>query len=149
MNIDLPYNTGNGFIYRDNLKIDKDEHEEQMTYMMRNIKSVRNLGFIPIKTKDNCPLPEDIDFKTNIINIYISLGNIDLNPKEGDIRILINNLSEMQIVEIQRYSQGNFVLYIEFNDLYLERSPEKYTVKELNTFALEDNAPFKRKFLCL
>lgn len=110
-------------------------------------KSVRNLGFIPIKTSDNCPLPEDIDFKNNLINIYISLEDIDLNPKEGDIRVLINNLDEMRIVEVQRFFNGKFDIYEDFNELYLERSPERYTIKELNTFALEDNATQKRNFL--
>lgn len=112
-------------------------------------KSTKNLGFIPIKTSDNCPLPEDIDFKTNLINIYISLDDdtIDLNPKEGDIRVLINDLNEMKIVEIQKYSKGKFDVYEDFNDLYIEKSPERYTVKELNTYALEDNATQKRNFL--
>lgn len=110
-------------------------------------KSIKNLGFIPIKTSDNCPLPEDIDFKTNLINIYISLDDADLNPKEEDIRVLINNLDEMKIVEVQRYFNGKFSTYEDFNNLYLERSPERYTIKELNTYALEDNATQKRNFL--
>lgn len=112
-------------------------------------KSTKNLGFIPIKTTDNCPMPEDIDFKNNFINIYISLDDdtIDLNPKEGDIRVLINDLNEMKIVEIQKYSNGKFDLYKDFNDLYIEKSPERYTIKELNAYALEDNATQKRNFL--
>ena len=112
-------------------------------------KSTKNLGFIPIKTGENCPMPEDIDFKTNLVNIYISLDddNIDLNTKEGDIRVLINDLNEMKIVEIQKYSNGKFDVYEDFNDLYIEKSPERYTVKELNTYALKDNATQKRNFL--
>jgi 5-methylcytosine-specific restriction endonuclease McrBC GTP-binding regulatory subunit McrB len=94
-------------------------------------------------------MPEDIDFKNNFINIYISLDDdtIDLNPKEGDIRVLINDLNEMKIVEIQKYSNGKFDLYKDFNDLYIEKSPERYTIKELNAYALEDNATQKRNFL--
>ena len=92
-------------------------------------------------------MPEDIDFKTNLINIYISLDDVDLNPKEGDIRVLINDLNEMKIVQVQKYFNGKFDTYEDFNDLYLERSPERYTIKELNTFALEDNATQKRNFL--
>ncbi|WP_326908691.1 AAA family ATPase [Sedimentibacter sp. MB31-C6] len=110
-------------------------------------KSIKNLGFIPIKTSDNCPLPEDIDFKNNLINIYISLKDIDLNPKDGDIRVLINNLDEMKIVEVQRYFNSKFYIYEDFNELYLERSPERYTIKRLNAFALKDNATQKRNFL--
>jgi 5-methylcytosine-specific restriction protein B len=35
-------------------------------------KSVKGLGFIPIKTTDDCPPnPEDIDFKSSGVNIYI------------------------------------------------------------------------------
>lgn len=110
-------------------------------------KSIKNLGFIPIKTTDSCPLPEDIDFKNNLINIYISLENIDLNPKDGDIRVLINNLNEMRIVEVQRFFNDKFDTYEDFHELYLERSPERYTIKRLNAFALEDNATQKRNFL--
>ena len=112
-------------------------------------KSVKGLGFIPIKTTENCPNPEDIDFKSNGINIYIALKDVDLNPKEGDIRVAINNLEQMKIIAIEKFINGEFVIYDELNDLYEERNKEdgKFTIKELNDYALEDNATKKRKFL--
>lgn len=43
-------------------------------------KSTKGLGFIPIKTTDDCTSnPEDIDFKFGIINLYIALEDLDLN----------------------------------------------------------------------
>lgn len=112
-------------------------------------KSVKGLGFIPIKTTENCPNPEDIDFKSNGINIYIALKDVDLNPKEGDIRVAIDNLEQMKIIAIEKFINGEFVIYDELNDLYEERNKEdgKFTIKELNDYALEDNATKKRKFL--
>lgn len=112
-------------------------------------KSVRGRGFIPIKTTNNCPHPEDIDFKSNGINIYIALENANLSPKEGDIRVCINSLEQMKITGIERYVNGRFTLYDELNSLYEERNmvDSKFTIIELNDYALEDNATNKRKFL--
>ncbi len=113
-------------------------------------KSTKGLGFIPIATTKDCPSnPEDINFKTNIINIYVALKNIDITYNEGDIRVTIDDLEEMRILSIDRFQHGEFKVYEELNDLYEKRNEEdgKYTIKELNEYSLKDQAIKKRNFL--
>ncbi len=112
-------------------------------------KSVRNLGFISIATTKDCPRPEDIEFKTSSINIYVALENAKVDYLKGDIRVVINDIEEMKILKIEKVVEGQFVLYKELNDLYEERNKEdgKFTIRKLNEFAVVDNATNKRKFL--
>lgn len=113
-------------------------------------KSVKGLGFIPIKTTDDCPPnPEDIDFKSSCVNIYIALEDTSVNYKEGDIRVTIDNLDNMKITSIDRFENGQFKIYESFYKLYEERNAYdgKYTIKELSDYALEDQASQKRRFL--
>lgn len=112
-------------------------------------KSVKNLGFIPIATTNDCPRPEDIEFKTNSINIYIALENAKIDYKDGDIRVAVIDSEEMKISRIERVVEGQIVLYKELNDLYEERNKEdgKFSIKELNEYSVQDNATNKRKFL--
>src|SRR5699024_9257962 len=72
-----------------------------------------------------------------------------LNYKQGDIRITINNIEEMRISSIDRYVNNEFILYEELNSFYDERNLEdgKFTIRELNDYALKDKAPNKRRFL--
>lgn len=111
-------------------------------------KSVKNQGFIPIKFSENCPQPIDIDFKAGTVSIYVALEDIDLDYLDGDIRVLVNDTEEMKIASIERYSNGRFETYEEFNSLYEERNKdEKYSIKELYDYSIQDNASNKRKFL--
>lgn len=111
-------------------------------------KSVKNLGFIPIQTHVGCPSPEDIDFKSGTINIYIALDFAPLEFKTGDIRILVGNSQDMRISRIERFEEGHFYLYESLNQLYQERNAdEKYSIRELYDYAGKDNSPKKRKFL--
>lgn len=113
-------------------------------------KSVKGLGFIPIKTTDDCPPnPVDIDFKSSGVNIYIALEDASVNYKDGDIRVTIDNLEQMKITSIDRFEKGKFIVYEAFNKLYEERNADdgKYTIRELSDYALEDQASQKRKFL--
>jgi 5-methylcytosine-specific restriction protein B len=112
-------------------------------------KMVKNLGFIPIRTTNTCPMPEDIEFKANTINIYIALEDAKVDYRDGDIRVLIDNIKDTRILRIERFYDGRFILYRELNELYEERNKEdgKYTIRELNEFAVKDNASKKRNFL--
>jgi len=112
-------------------------------------KSVKNLGFIPIKTRKDCPEPEDIDFETGVINIYVALEKADVEYKNGDIRVLISDKDELKIQQIQRFNQGQFELYEELNALYKDRNKpdERYTIHQLKDFAVQDGASKKYKFL--
>jgi len=112
-------------------------------------KMVKNLGFIPITTTKDCPRPEDIEFKTSAVNIYIAFENAKVDYKNGDIRVTVTDIDEMKIAKIERIVEGKFVLYKELNDLYEERNKDdgKYSIRELNEYAVQDNATNKRKFL--
>ncbi len=112
-------------------------------------KSVKSLGFIPIATRDECPRFEDIDFKSGAMNIYVAIENASIDYKDGDIRVAVNNVEEMKILQVERFVDGQFDLYDEFNNLYEERNKEdgKFTIRELSEFAVQDNATNKRKFL--
>ena len=112
-------------------------------------KSVKNLGFIPILTADSCPDPVDIDFKNNAINIYIALPDAVPDYQKGDIRVLVDDENMMNIVQVERFDGDGFVVYPSFNDLYLEKNPpdERYSIKELYHYAIQDNAPQKKNFL--
>lgn len=115
----------------------------------KSVKSVKGLGFISIDTTEKCPLPEDIDFKSGGINIYVALKETDVNYLEGDIRVTINNIEEMKITSIEHFQNGEFVLYEVFDKLYHERNEAdgEYTIRQLNDYALDDQATKKRKFL--
>lgn len=112
-------------------------------------KSVRNLGFIPIRTREGCPEPEDIDFKNGAISIYVAFDKADVEYKNGDIRVLISDKEELKIQKIQRFNEGQFELYKELNSLYEERNKpnERYTIHQLKDFAIQDGASKKYKFL--
>lgn len=112
-------------------------------------KSVKNLGFIPIATRDECPKFEDIELKSGAVNVYVALENAKVDYKNGDIRVAVNNAEEMKILQVERFVDGQFTLYEEFNKLYEERNKEdgKFTIRELSEFAVQDNATKKRKFL--
>ena len=112
-------------------------------------KSVKGLGFIPIKTSENCPRPEDINLKLNNISIYIALKDVELDFNEGDIRVLIDSINETKILSIEKFKNGIFEVYDELNDLYEKRNAQdgKFTIRELSEYALEDQATLKRKFL--
>jgi len=112
-------------------------------------KSVKNLGFIPIITREGCPEPEDIDFKTGAINIYVAFDKADVEYKNGDIRVLISDKDELKIQQVQRFNEGQFKLYNELNTLYEDRNKpdERYTIHQLKDFAVQDSASKKYKFL--
>jgi 5-methylcytosine-specific restriction protein B len=123
--------------------------EHDLNLVNKVTKSVKNLGFIPIKTRDGCPKPEDIDFKSSIISIYVALDVAKIDYKNGDIRILIDNSDDMRISKIERFVDGSFIIYESLNHLYQERTSaeEKYSIRELYDYAGKDNSPKKRKFL--
>ncbi|PKM74528.1 MAG: hypothetical protein CVU92_06030 [Firmicutes bacterium HGW-Firmicutes-17] len=112
-------------------------------------KSVKGLGFIAITTQENCPRPEEIDFKNGGVNIYVALEDADIEWRDGDIRVTVDKSNEMNILGIDRFENGEFAVYQSFNHLYEEKNAEdkKYSVQELYDYSLEDQASKKRKFL--
>lgn len=131
-------------------------HFIRYKYFVHNInllnkvtKSVRNLGFIPILTRNGCPNPEDIDFKSGTINIYVALESANIEYSTGDIRVVVNDSEQMQIEKIERCCDCVFTIYEELQQLYEERNKAdgRFTIRELSDFAVQDNATNKRKFL--
>ncbi len=112
-------------------------------------KSVKNLGFITIKVREGCPKPEDIDFKSGGVSIYVALDDVSVEWDEGDIRVTVDKSAEMRILSIDRYEGKKFTVYEAFQQLYEERNAEdgKYSIRELYNYSLEDQASKKRKFL--
>lgn len=113
-------------------------------------KSTKGLGFVPIEVREDGPSdPKDIDFKSGVINIYIALEDIELKYKDGDIRVTIDSLQDMNIIRIERFKDGEFSIYKELNQLYEEKNADegKYPIRELSDYALKDQATKKRKFL--
>ncbi len=123
--------------------------KQDLNLVNKLAKSVRGLGFIPITVDEKCPSAEEINFKGNTINIYIALEGANVQYKEGDIRVHINNLEEMKIEEIERFTGDTFEIYEELDALYRTRNQQEgyYSIKELNVYALQDHASKKRKFL--
>lgn len=107
-------------------------------------------GFFVINTDEGCPIPERIDF-TETRNIYIALANPfqPVNYKDGDIRIRINNNADLRIEAIETYKEGTFQPYQPLTKLYNEKNKEgeRYTLKELYQFAIQDNAENKKEYL--
>jgi len=112
-------------------------------------KSVKGLGFISVSTRENCPQPEDIDFKNNCINIYVAFEDVSVEWREGDIRVTIDKTDNMNIQSIDRFEEGEFVVYESLNRLYEDRNADdgRYSIRELYDYSIEDQASKKRKFL--
>jgi hypothetical protein len=114
-------------------------------------------GFVPIERTPECPEPEDIRVEGNMRNLYVMLqDHEDIFRKdeqksfiEDDIRVLINNIHDTEIMEIQIYRRGSFECYRPLQELYEYRNPEgeRYTIKELLNYAIKDKAPKKEKYL--
>ena len=108
------------------------------------------VGFFPISIIPSCPDPEDIDFNDSR-NIFIALEKTfkDISFKDGDIRVLIDGQSELNIQEIQVYLAGNFSKYETLDSLYLSKNlpDQRYNLKALLDFAVKDQATNKEKYL--
>jgi 5-methylcytosine-specific restriction protein B len=114
-------------------------------------------GFVSIERTPECPEPEDIRVEGNMRNLYVMLqDHEDIFRKdeqksfiEDDIRVLINNIHDTEIMEIQIYRRGSFECYRPLQELYEDRNPEneRYTIKELFNYAIKDKAPKKEKYL--
>lgn len=115
----------------------------------KSVKMLKGTSFIPIHTTVDIKNPEDIEFRGNEIDIYIALESAGIPYKQGDIRVRIDGLEEMRILQIERFMDGAFSIYKEFNEFYRERNKKDtlFTIKELYNYAIEDNAPMKKNFL--
>ncbi|MBK7228477.1 MAG: AAA family ATPase [Ignavibacteriales bacterium] len=108
------------------------------------------IGFYEILCNSKCPNADQIDFSEKR-SFYLANNqpNKKIDFNEGDIRILISNIDELQIEDIQIYANGNFTEYRILKDLYFKKNKvgERYSISELYNYAKVDNANNKEKFL--
>ena len=123
--------------------------ELDLNLLNKSSKSVKNCGFLPIATSKDCPKVESIDFSNNLRNIYIVLDGINKQYKDGDIRILINNLDETRIIGIDVFDGAEFKAYKVLLNLYNDRNNEneRYSLKDLYSYSQKDSATKKEKYL--
>jgi 5-methylcytosine-specific restriction protein B len=130
--------------------------ELNLNMLNKSVKSVKNLGFLPITTTTDAPNPEKMDFReVDIRKLYIAHESAIPDSgsfKDGDIRVLITNSEHQKpgsIVEIQEYQSGSFTRYEPLMSLYEERNipGERYSLNELLEWSREDGATKKEKYL--
>ncbi len=117
-----------------------------LNLLNKAVKTIKNLGFIPIAQHEGCPHPEDIDFIQGTINMFFGLSN-DFSIDEGDILVKLSNDSQYEIETILRMVNSKLVEYKELYKLYLDKNDEYYTLKKLREFAILDSAPKKKNYL--
>ncbi|WP_147565814.1 AAA family ATPase [Clostridium tyrobutyricum] len=121
--------------------------EPDLNLLNKSSKSVKNCGFIEIKLSKGCPLPEDIEFKGNIRNIFVALKDEKLNLNERDFGLIIDNMDDTNIEDIVIYQDGALKSYDILKKLYDEKNEHKYSLLELLDYSKIDNASRKKKYI--
>jgi len=108
------------------------------------------VGFHEIRIDNTCPDPDQIDF-TQKRNLYISLESPtkDIEFRDYDVRILIENLDSLRITDIQIYKDKQWKTYDVLFDLYKKRNEKDklYSLNELLNYSKSDNAVKKEDFI--
>lgn len=120
-----------------------------LNLLNKSSKSVKKCGFHKITTSVNCPLPEAIDIRKNIRNLYVSVQNVERQYNDGDVRVLISDADATEINAIQIMDGGVFKKYDVLQNLYDEKNAagERYSLKKLFEYAKEDKAKKKEAYL--
>jgi 5-methylcytosine-specific restriction protein B len=123
--------------------------ELDLNLLNKSAKSVKKCGFHQIRTNSRCPAPEEIEFRNNFRDIYITLSRIERQYNDGDLRILINDLDKSEIIGIQIWDAGSFKTYDTLQELYADKNPvgSRYSLKQLIEYAKEDKAVKKELYL--
>ncbi|MBA3012079.1 MAG: AAA family ATPase [Proteobacteria bacterium] len=115
-------------------------------------KSVKSApaGFFEISVDENCSPFEEIDFsqKRNIyIVLHPSIEKIEYNDQ--DIRVVIDSKNDYKIQSIDIFMNTEFETYHPLWNLYQSRNQEneRHSLKELQQYALKDNATNKQKYI--
>lgn len=107
-------------------------------------------AFFPISCSPICPPPDQIDFR-DLRDVYFTLENAQarVTSKDGDVRMILNDLETMRIAKIQILVRGEWSTYDLLWNLYCSRTEEadKFGLRKLYEFAISDNASKKEKFL--
>lgn len=121
--------------------------DPDLNLLNKSSKSVKNCGFIEIKLSKGCPLPEDIEFKGNIRNIFITLRGEKLNLNERDFGLIIDNMDDTDIEDIVIYDDGTLKSYDVLKKLYDEKNEQKYSLLKLLDYSKIDNASRKERYI--
>lgn len=109
--------------------------------------STEKKGFFEISTTENCPKPVDINLQETR-NIIIHLEETKFSFKESDISVQIKSIdNEYKIIDILIYLNGQLNTYQPLWNLYEQKNKDKYTLQELQKFAISDQATKKKNYL--
>lgn len=113
-------------------------------------KSTKGIGFHKVGFTKDIKEIENIEFsKENIRNIFIKTDAKEIQTKDNDVVVVLDNVEDMNIKNICISKSGELVDYDVLKHIYEERNDVKYSLKELQKYASEreDNAKFKYRFL--
>lgn len=113
-------------------------------------KSTKGIGFHKVGFTKDIKEIENIEFsKENIRNIFIKTDAKEIEAKDNDVVVVLDNVEDMNIKNICICKNGELVEYDILEKLYEERNDIKYSLKQLQKYASEreDNAKFKYRFL--
>lgn len=113
-------------------------------------KSTKGIGFHKVGFTKDIKEIENIEFsKENIRNIFIKTDAKEIEAKDNDVVVVLDNVEDMNIKNICICKNGELVEYDILEKLYEERNDVKYSLKQLQKYASEreDNAKFKYRFL--
>lgn len=113
-------------------------------------KSTKGIGFHKVGFTKDIKEIENIEFsKENIRNIFIKTDAKEIEVKDNDVVVVLDNVEDMNIKNICICKNGDLVEYDILEKLYEERNDIKYSLKQLQKYASEreDNAKFKYRFL--
>ena len=113
-------------------------------------KSTKGIGFHKVGFTKDIKEIESIEFsQENIRNIFIKTDAKEIQTKDNDVVVVLDNVEDMNIKNICISKSGELVDYDVLKHIYEERNDVKYSLKELQKYASEreDNAKFKYRFL--
>ena len=113
-------------------------------------KSTKGIGFHKVGFTKDIKEIESIEFsQENIRNIFIKTDAKEIQTKDNDVVVVLDNVEDMNIKNICISKSGELVDYDVLKHIYEERNYVKYSLKELQKYASEreDNAKFKYRFL--
>ncbi len=126
--------------------------EVDIVLLNKASKQTQSVDFWPITQTADCPDPSLIDF-SDTRNYYLEAVNPQrlslIKPKEGDIRVVIDLEKNYKIDAIQEFKDGKYVVYDPLQNIYNQKNKpdERYTLKELLDYAIEDGARNKENYL--
>lgn len=113
------------------------------------VKATRGCGFFELASVNGQPIDPTRVRLDSMRDFEIRLADQPFTGEHSTISVLINNLEDMRMMDIVEYRDGISETYVPLLDLYESRNPvsERYTLRELLQYAIQDNAGNKEKYL--